>query len=101
MSFAQVGNDLNKYELLYLQHKLMKHYEEKIDYATVVAYSFPQYSLKRVLKKLGPEEMFQIHMRNTFFPKSAEHLIEEQKRDALEYLIFLKVKRNRRVKGRI
>ena len=78
----------------------MEYFEEKIYHATVIAYSFTKYSLKRGLKELEErgekavtEELYQIHMRDTFFSKSAKHLTKEQKRDALKYLMFLKVKR--------
>ena len=50
MSFAQYGNDLDKYALLFLQHKRIETFEEKFDYATVIAYAFTQYSLKHRLK---------------------------------------------------
>ena len=34
------------------------------------------------------EERYQIHMSDTFFPKSAEYLSEEKKWDALESPMF-------------
>ena len=40
-------------------------------------------------------------MRDTFRTKSDKHLTKEQNRDELEYLIFLKVKWDVKVKGQI
>ena len=61
----------------------MENYGEKIYYATVVANAFTQYSLKRWLEEIGEkgetmvtEDLSQIHMRDKFRPKSAEHLNE-------------------------
>ena len=59
MSFAQVENDLNKDALLFLHHKGMKHYDNKIDYATVIYYSFTQYSLKCGMGELGDRSIQQ------------------------------------------
>ena len=62
--------------------------------------------MKRGLKELGEkgetamsEDLYQIHMRDTFRPKSSENLTEEKNRDALESLKFLMFKRDRIVKG--
>ena len=84
----------------------MEHSEDTNDYATVIANAFKQYSLKRGMKELGgrgymavTEEMSQLYMRDKFCPKSYEHLTKEQKWDALESLIFLKVNRYGIVKG--
>ena len=73
----------------------------------MIVYEFNQYSLKHGLKELGEkgetavtEKLYQIHMGDTLRPKSAKHLTEEQKWYALEFLIFLKVKKDGRVKGR-
>ena len=40
-------------------------------------------------------------MRDTFRPKSAEHLTKEQNWDELEYLMFFKLKWDVKVKGQI
>ena len=45
------------------------------------------------------EEMFQTHMRDIFCPKSSKQPTEEQKRDTLKSLIFLKFDNYGRVKG--
>ena len=45
------------------------------------------------------EDLSQLHMRDTFFPKSAEHLTEEQNQDSLKYLLFFKLENERRLKG--
>ena len=59
----------------------MGYSEEKIDYATVIAYALTQYSLQSRLEELlekgdmaVTEELYQIHTRDTFHTKSAEHL---------------------------
>ena len=59
----------------------MEHFEEAIDYAIVIAYSFTQYYLKcglKILVEQGDmavtEELYQIHMRHTFYPESSKHL---------------------------
>ena len=43
MLFAPVGSYLNKDVLYLFQHKEMEHYEEKIDYATVIVYELTKY----------------------------------------------------------
>ena len=53
MSFTSFGNDLNEDAFSFLKHKVIEHYEYTIDYATVIAYAFTQYSLKGGLKLLG------------------------------------------------
>ena len=53
MLFAQIENDLDEDTLSYFRSKGMENYEETVDYAIVIAYSFMQYSLKRGLKGLG------------------------------------------------
>ena len=84
----------------------MENSEETIYYATVSAYAFTQYSLKRALKELGvkgetpvTEVLSQIHMMDKFFPESDEHLTKEQKKDSLKSLMFLKVDMDGIVKG--
>eukprot|EP00957_Ditylum_brightwellii_P110880 8457099-Ditylum_brightwellii.AAC.1 len=59
-----------------------------------------QYSLKAGLRKFKEkgeaavmDEFKQIHDRDTFEPLNMEDLTEEQKRNALESLMFLKEKR--------
>ena len=81
MSLTQVGNNLNEDTLLLLKHKGIKYSEEIIDFATVIAYAFTQYSLKSGLKDLGvkgetavTEDLYQLHIRDTFFPKLSKHL---------------------------
>ena len=84
MPFATVVNYLNEDKLLFFQHKVMEHSEGKIYYATVIAYAFIQYSLKRGLKEIGEkggaavtDELFHIHIRDRFRPESYEHLTKE------------------------
>ena len=45
------------------------------------------------------DEMYQIHTRYAFRPKLAKHLIEEQKRDKPEYIMFLNFNRDNIVRG--
>ena len=68
----------------------MEHSKANIDYSKVIGYEFKQYYLNHGLKKLGQkkervvtEELSWLHMRDTFRPKSAEHLTKEQNQDAL------------------
>ena len=68
----------------------MEYSEDTIEHATVIAYEFMQYSLKCGLKELGKngdmavtEDLYQLHMRDTFCPESSKHLTKEQKRGAL------------------
>ena len=81
MLFTQVGNDLNKDVFSFLHHKVMEHFEDTIDYATLIAYSLTQYYLNSGINELGEkgmmavtEELSQLHMRDTFCPESAKHL---------------------------
>jgi hypothetical protein len=76
-------------------------------HTTVMHHAMTQYSLRKGLKKfqkVGEEavskELKQLHMRDTFAPQNSEELSDEQKRGALESLVFLKEKRDRSVKGR-
>ena len=66
-----------------------------------------QHSMKQGIKEFGDagvdavlEELQQLHDRNVLEPTSANELTREQKRGALNYLMFLKKKRNGRIKGR-
>ena len=47
------------------------------------------------------EELHHIQMRDNFHSKSDENLTEEHKQDLIESIMFIKVKRYGRVKGRI
>lgn len=65
------------------------------------------YSLKSGFRQFGKkgedaafEEMNQLHKRGCFDPKDASKLTQEEKRKALESLIFLTEKRDGRVKAR-
>jgi hypothetical protein len=42
----------------------------------------------------------QLHSKDTFKPQSIHDLISDQKKGALEWLMFLKEKRDRTIKGR-
>ena len=46
------------------------------------------------------KEMLQLHDRKVMIAKKSVDLTRDQKREALEYLMFLKRKRGERVKGR-
>jgi hypothetical protein len=73
----------------------------------VVAAIMTQLSLKAGLKKWGEEafmaaqsEMKQLHFRNTFNPKHWRELSQVQRHTVLESHVFLKQKRDRKIKGR-
>jgi hypothetical protein len=79
-------------------------YQAKPD---VVAAIMTQPSLKAGLKELGEEafvaaqyEMKQLHSRNTFKPKHWQELSQVQRQIVLESHIFLKQKRDGKIKGR-
>ena len=46
------------------------------------------------------KELTQLHERGVLEPKNAQQLDDEQRKDALQYLMFLKAKRNGTIKGR-
>ena len=63
-------------------------------------------SLKRGLKQFkekgendASKELLQLHMESTLRPLKAGYLTDREKDKALEYLIFLKEKRNGSVRG--
>ena len=66
-----------------------------------------QFSMKQGIKEFGDagvdavlEELQQLHDRKVLEPRRATELTREEKRAALHYLMFLKKKRNGRIKGR-
>jgi hypothetical protein len=68
---------------------------------------FTQYNVKQGLKKYGKraeeavlKELKQIHDREVMEPKEPENMTFEEKRNALNYLIFVKEKRCGTIKGR-
>ena len=73
----------------------------------VVAAIMTQLSLRAGLKEWGDEaftaaqsEMKQLHFRDTFKPKHWRELTETQRRTVLESHMFLKLKRDGKIKGR-
>jgi hypothetical protein len=73
----------------------------------VVAAIMTQLSLKAGLKEWGEEaftdaqsEMRQLHFRNTFNPKHWRELSQVQRQTVLESHMFLKQKRDGKIKGR-
>jgi hypothetical protein len=73
----------------------------------LVHHAMIQYSLKIGLKKFqnkGEEavskELLQLHIRDTFKPQDAKELSATHNNGALEYLMFLKEKRDGSLKGR-
>jgi hypothetical protein len=67
----------------------------------------PQMSMKKGLKMFGEDgvaavksEMLQLHERKVMEPRKSTELSDEQKREALAYLMFLKRKRCGKIKGR-
>jgi hypothetical protein len=76
-------------------------------HATIMHHAMTQYSLKKGLKKfkeVGEEavskELLQLHTTDTFKRQNAEELSTNQKKGALESLMFLKEKRDGTAKGR-
>jgi hypothetical protein len=76
-------------------------------HATLEHIALTQYSVKKGLAKFGEpgadavvKEMKQLHDRSVVDPKAANMLTPEEKKNALEYLMFLKKKRCGRIKGR-
>jgi hypothetical protein len=66
-------------------------------HAMVMHHAMTQYSLKKGLKNFKevgeeavPKELLQLHMRDTFKPQNVKVLSSEQKKVALESLMFLK-----------
>jgi hypothetical protein len=66
-----------------------------------------QHSLKKGIKAFGNagieavlKELQQLHDRKVLEPKNAATLTQDEKRAALQYLMFLKQKRNGTIKGR-
>ena len=62
----------------------MDNSELTIDYTTVITYAFTQYSLNLRMKELREkkdpaetEDMYQLHMRDSFCPESAEQATKE------------------------
>jgi hypothetical protein len=76
-------------------------------HAQLESTAFTQYSVKKGLKVFGQagvdavvSEMRQLDERKVIEPKNAALLTRSEKRDALQYLMFLKQKRCGRIKGR-
>jgi hypothetical protein len=70
-------------------------------------HAITQFSLKKGLKKFQKvdedavsKELKQLHTRDIFMPQDSKELRDEQKRGALESLMFLKEKRGGSIKGR-
>lgn len=66
-----------------------------------------QYGIKKGLRAFGKEgddavsaEMQQLHDLKVMQPKASKSLSQQQRRNALQYLMFLKRKRDGRIKGR-
>ena len=65
-----------------------------------------QYSIKKGLELFGEagaeaviKELQQLHDRGVMVPKESSSLSSDEKRNALQYLMFLKQKRCRKIKG--
>jgi hypothetical protein len=74
-------------------------------HANIVHHAITQYSLKKGFKKFPKKakaavtkELLQLHMKDTFAPINGAELTDEQKKAVLEYLMFLKEKRD--IRGR-
>ena len=76
-------------------------------HATLESIAMTQHNVRQGLKLFGEagvdavmKELVQLHERGVLEPKSAKDLDVEQRKDALQYLMFLKQKRNGTIKGR-
>ncbi len=76
-------------------------------HATLESIVMTQMNLKKGIKEFGQagvdavlKELKQLHDRKVVEPRHATTLSGEEKRDALQYLMFLKEKRNGDIKGR-
>jgi hypothetical protein len=85
----------------------MKEREYSHLHAMIMHHTMTQYSLKKGLKKfekVGEEavskELLQLPMWDTFKPQSVKDLSSDQKKGALESLMFLKEKYDGTIKGR-
>jgi hypothetical protein len=106
-TYAYAVTQLESHGALYPDaHMFFNHamYQEEPD---VVAAIMTQLSLKRGLKEWGDKakeavrsEMKQLHFRNTFKPYHWRELTHAQKQSVLESHMFLKEKRDGKVKGR-
>ena len=93
------------YDFAVLIARTMNEFNER---ATVHGASFAQqYILKKGLQKFGEQgaaasskEMDQLHRRNCFTPISAEEMTPNERKKAMEALMFLSEKRDGAIKGR-
>jgi hypothetical protein len=76
-------------------------------HATLEHTVLTQHSMKKGIKEFGDagvdavlKELQQLHDRNVLEPRLANELSRDDKRAALQYLMFLKKKRNGTIKGR-
>jgi hypothetical protein len=76
-------------------------------HATLEETVMTQHSMKRGLTEFGDagveavfKELQQLHDRKVLEPKNANHLTDDERHAALQYLMFLKKKRNGTIKGR-
>jgi hypothetical protein len=90
-----------------LRPRKPRDYSHMFSHANVMHHAMTQYSLRKGLnkfQKVGEEavskKLKQLHMRDTLSPQNSEEMSDEQKRGALESLMFLKEKRDVSVKGR-
>jgi hypothetical protein len=76
-------------------------------HATLEGIMMSQYNMEKGIKLFGQDgvndvlsKLSQLHNRSVLDPKDAKTLSREEKKAALEYLMFLKKKRCRKIKGR-
>jgi hypothetical protein len=76
-------------------------------HATLEHTVMTQHSMKRGIKEFGEagvnavlKELQQLHDRKVLEPVSSDNITREEKRASLQYLMFLKKKRNGTIKGR-
>ena len=82
-------------------------YEECVALVTIMVNFAQTFSLKQGIKRFGNKgkeaaktEMEQLHMRNCFVPRKVNEMTSEQRKKALESLLFVTEKRDGRIKAR-
>mmetsp|Transcript_13737 Transcript_13737/g.25139 ORF Transcript_13737/g.25139 Transcript_13737/m.25139 type:complete len:82 (-) Transcript_13737:681-926(-) len=77
----------------------MARYTSNSKSSTILILKYPK-PTSLTIKQVALKESQQVHDLSTFTPKHAHELTKEQKRKALQSLIFLKQKNKGDIKGR-
>ena len=91
-------------QLCYVMTNIIKHYNMKGE-KDILEKVYTQYSLPKAIKKFGTkgydngyQEMKQMYQRIVFNTKNLNELTKEEKKKALELLIFVKEKKDGQLK---